>query len=297
VIHSFHLAELPAMVTASMLVRPPTRSSTPGLRHAECMAMMRFGTPILSPRRLQLGNAAVFAQWDDEAALDRFLADDPLGRRLAEGWHVRLQYLRRFGAIAALGDLPAVAGEWDDDEPIVAVTVARLKMPQVPRFLRWGKPVELLIANHPAAVFSTGAHRPPRTISTFSIWRSVREMNEMVHGHSDVPSAEVHKVAMAEQRRRDFHHESAFMRFRPLAEHGTWKGARLVQIREGRVAAAAMTDNNINDSDITNDGPTEDDENLDAPGEHSKDTGDEPTEGDENLDAPGEHSKDTGDEA
>jgi hypothetical protein len=57
------------------------------------------------------------------------------------------------------------------------------------------------------------------------------------------------------------------------------------------------TDNaSITDNDITS-GPTEDDENLDAPGEHSQDTGDEPTEDDENLDAPGEHSQDTGDEA
>ena len=55
-------------------------------------------------------------------------------------------------------------------------------------------------------------------------------------------------------------------------------------------------DASLSDKDITN-GPTEDDENRDAPGEHSKDTGDEPTESDENLDAPGEHSKDTGDES
>ena len=55
-------------------------------------------------------------------------------------------------------------------------------------------------------------------------------------------------------------------------------------------------DGSITDSDISSE-PTEDDENLDKPGEHSKDTGDEPTEDDQNLDNPGEHSKDTGDEA
>jgi hypothetical protein len=58
--------------------------------------------------------------------------------------------------------------------------------------------------------------------------------------------------------------------------------------------------NPISDDDITRDGPTEDEENLDTSGEHAKDTGDEtaePTEDDENLDAPGEHSKDSGDEA
>lgn len=53
-------------------------------------------------------------------------------------------------------------------------------------------------------------------------------------------------------------------------------------------------DASLSDSDITS-GPTEDDENLDSPGEHSEDTGDEPTEDDENVDAPGEHSGDTGD--
>lgn len=223
-IHSFHLAELPARATAAAMARPPTPSSNGGLQHAECLAMMRFGAPTVSPQRLQLGHFAMFAQWDDEEALDRFLTDHDLGRRLADGWHVRLQYLRRYGSIAALGELPRVAGEWSEDEPIVAVTVARLKFPQVPRFLRWGKPVEMLVADHPGTTFSTGAHRPPRTISTFSIWRSVRDMTDMVHGRSDVPRPEVHEVAMAEQRRKDFHHESAFMRFRPLSQHGLWQG-------------------------------------------------------------------------
>lgn len=58
-----------------------------------------------------------------------------------------------------------------------------------------------------------------------------------------------------------------------------------------------MSEASISSNDMTSDGPTEDDENIDAPGEHSQDTGDEPTEDDDNKDAPGEHSEDTGDEA
>jgi hypothetical protein len=228
VIHSFHLIDMPARESVRVLVRPPDRTAVAGLQHAECLVLMRFGAPIVSLARLQLRRLAMFAQWDNESALDRFLDTDALGRRLATGWHVRLHYLRRYGAIAALGDLPERAGNWDLDEPIVAVTIARMKLRELPRFLRWGRPVERLIASHPAAVFSTGAQRPPNTISTFSIWRTVREMTEMVHGRSDVPDAHVHQVAMAEQRRRDFHHESTFMRFRPLSEHGTWQGRHLV---------------------------------------------------------------------
>ena len=61
-----------------------------------------------------------------------------------------------------------------------------------------------------------------------------------------------------------------------------------------------MSNTPMSDDDITRDGPTEDEENLDAPGEHTQDSGDEseePTEDDENLDAPGEDSRDTGDDS
>jgi hypothetical protein len=225
VIHSFHLALLSPSLTLRALRRGPRAV---GLRHAECLALMRLGSPALSVERMQLRRLAMFAEWDDESALERFLADDDLGRRLEDGWHVRLQYLRRYGQVAALAGLPAQAGRSDPEEPIVAVTLARLKLPELPRFLKWGRPVERLVAGHPGTTFATAAIRPPRTFSTFTIWHSVRAMTDMVYGRSAVPQAHGHAVAMAEQDRRDFHHESAFMRFRPLSEHGTWEGRRLL---------------------------------------------------------------------
>lgn len=225
-VHTFHLAELPARTTARSLVRPPRPSDVPGLQHAECLAMMTLGSPTVSLERMQLGRIAMFAEWADEDALDRFLERDRLGCELAAGWHVRMQFLRRYGAVACLADLPVKAGDWDAEEPVVAVTLARLALPNLPRFLKWGKPVERLVADHPATTLALAAMRPPRTFSTFSVWQSVREMTEMVHGRSDVPGAGRHVVAMQEQRRKEFHHESAFMRFRPLAEHGEWQGRR-----------------------------------------------------------------------
>lgn len=185
---------------------------------------MRLGAPAVSPDRLQLRRIAVFAQWRDEDAVDRFLTDDPLGRHLATGWHVRLEYLRRWSRLAALPDLPARADDWDQDEPVVAVTVARMRLREVPRFLRWGRPVERQVRDHPGTTLALAAFRPPRTISTFSAWRTVREMEEMVHGRSGVSPDRRHADAMVENRRRDFHHEFAVLRFRPLSEHGTWEG-------------------------------------------------------------------------
>lgn len=220
-LHTFHLAEVPRSVGARALARP---LSAAGLDHAESLAMMRLGAPVVSLDRLQLRRLAVFAQWRDESAVDRFLADDPLGRQLAAGWHVRLQFLRRWSTLAALPGLPRRAGAWEQDEPVVAVTLARMRLLEVPRFLRWGRPVERLVRDHPGVTLALAAIRPPRTISTFSVWRTVREMEEMVRGHSAVPEPDRHATAMAERARRDFHHEFATYRFRPISEHGSWEG-------------------------------------------------------------------------
>lgn len=220
-IHSFHLADVPRLTGARALLRPPT---APGLDHLESLSLMRLGAPVVSPDRLQLRRLAVFAQWQDEAALERFLARDELGRSLASGWHVRLEYLRRWSSIAALPGLPVRAGSWDQDEPVVAVTLARMRIPEIPRFLHHGRPVERLVRDHPGVTLAVAAFRPLRTISTFTIWHSARQMVEMVHGHSRVPDPTRHVDAMRERERRDFHHEFATFRFRPLSEHGTWDG-------------------------------------------------------------------------
>lgn len=223
-VFTFHLARTTVATTAKALLRPPTADTVPGLRHAECMAVMALGAPIVSPRRMQLRHLAIFASWDSERAVDSFLADTDLGRALATGWHVRLGFLRRWGQISALDDLPPSDGESDPNAPVVAVTVARLKPFEVPRFIRWGRPVEVLVRDHPGVTLALAAMRPPGTVSTFSVWRSQREMLEMVRGEGAVPGAERHAVAMAERDRRDFHHEFTTLRFRPLSEHGRWRG-------------------------------------------------------------------------
>jgi hypothetical protein len=224
VIFSFHLAKATIATTATALLRPPTTSRLPGLRRVECMTVMALGSPIVSPARMQLRNLAVFARWDDEQAIDRFLVDHPLGRTLATGWHVRMEFLRRWGRVSGFDDLPANVGQEDAAAPVVAVTLARLKLPEVPRFIKWGKPVEELVRDHPATTLALAAMRPPRTVSTFSVWRSLREMTDMVRGRDSVPGADRHATAMVERNRRDFHHQFTTLRFRPLSEYGSWGG-------------------------------------------------------------------------
>jgi hypothetical protein len=99
-----------------------------------------------------------------------------------------------------------------------------MRIPELPRFLRSGRPVERLVRDHPAVTLAVAALRPPRTISTFSVWRTVQEMEDMVRGRSAVPDPSRHAAAMVERDRRDFHREFATYRFRAISEHGTWQG-------------------------------------------------------------------------
>lgn len=185
---------------------------------------MTLGAPILSPARMQLRNLAVFAAWESEHAIESFLGGTELGRTLAMGWHVRLELLRRWGCVSEFDEHPAGVGDTDPTAPVVAVTLARLKLPQVPRFIRWGKPVEELVRDHPGKTLALAAMRPPRTVSTFSVWRCEREMTDMVRGEGDVPGVMRHAAAMVERERKGFHHEFTTLRFNALRELGEWEG-------------------------------------------------------------------------
>ncbi len=225
-IFSFHIVETAPATTVRAMWRPPTKHQVTGLRHAECMAAMALGAPILSPSRMQLRNLAVFAFWESNGALDAFLADTELGATLSRGWHVRLKFLRQWGRFSEFPNLPANVEDTDPTQPVVAVTLARLKLPQVFRFIRWGKPVERLVRDHPGTTLALAAIRPPRTFSTFSVWRSLREMTDMVRGKGSSPGADSHANAMVERDRKDFHHKFTTLRFQAIAEHGEWMGRR-----------------------------------------------------------------------
>jgi len=223
-IYTFHLAKTNIRTTIGALYGPPTAKQFAGLNHAECMAMMTLGASVLSPSRMQLRNLSLFAAWENEDAIDQFLASTKLGHVLASGWHVRMQFQRRWGHIAEFSGLPLSIGEQDPEAPVVSVTLARMKLSQVLRFVRWGKPVEELVRDHPGTTLSLASMRLPRTVSTFSVWTSLREMLDMVHGHSALPQPERHAAAMVERERKNFHSEFTTLRFRPIAEYGSWEG-------------------------------------------------------------------------
>jgi hypothetical protein len=219
-VFSYHIVELSFFSALRAMMFPLKRNKAVGLIHAETMTIMKLGSSILSFSRFFNTRIVVFAQWEDEASIDRYLQSDGFGRQLANGWHVRLEFLRQWGKISGY-EIPDHQVEFVSG-PVVAVTLARMKYTEIPRFIMWGRPVEKLVRDHKGTTLSLASIRHPNTVSTFSIWKSQKEMTDMVHGHSKMPQPKRHIDAMRERDRKDFHFEFTTLRFRPISEHGTW---------------------------------------------------------------------------
>lgn len=214
---SVHLVEAGWRRAPGMLRYQPEPADVPGMTYAEAA----LSTPLRSGPvpRPGPGRFGLIAAWKDDRALDGFLADHPLASRLAEGWHARLEPVRLYGSWAGMPDLPTREKPIDDAEPVAVLTLGRPRISRAVPFLRTSAPAERAASTNPAVLASTALARPPRFVSTFSLWRSAGEMREYADG-ADGP----HQAAVRADRGRPFHHESAFVRFRPYASQGEWDG-------------------------------------------------------------------------
>ncbi len=219
---SYHLLDAPVWSVAARLWSSAALRRVPGLRHAECLLPMRLGHSVVRPGRYHLSSLVLFAFWDDEGHLERFLQAPPYRVFERAHWHVRLRFYRRWGSYAGLDDAKAYPELADPEGPTVGVTFARLRLTETLRFERWGKPVEEQVRDHPGVTRAAVAFRPFRTFSTFSMWRTEADMVGMVRGRLAERDGTQHRVAMQERARRDFHHEFTTMRFTPISEHGEW---------------------------------------------------------------------------
>jgi hypothetical protein len=167
------------------------------------------------------GGAGLIAAWEDDAALDGFLAHHPVAEQLAGGWRVRLRPMRIFGAWPELPGVVPREQPMEDGEPVAVLTLGRLRLTQMRRFLRASAAAEGLALANPAMLASTGLARPPRLVATFSLWRDTEAMRDYVDGRPEP----AHRDAVRAQAARPFHHHSAFLRFSPYAPEGSWAGA------------------------------------------------------------------------
>jgi hypothetical protein len=214
---SVHLADVGPRAGLAVLRKPPRPADVPGLTYAETA----FTAPItgrLLPAP-DLGRVGLIAAWEEDAALDEFAVRHPLGERLAGGWQLRMRPLRVSGSWPRMPGLPERQLPVDDEEPVAVLTLGRPRVGRLLPFLRSAAAAEAGSLDDPALLLATGLGRPPKLVSTFTVWHSAAAMKEYSYRQ-----AGAHQAAVRADRGRPFHHESAFIRFRPYASSGSWEG-------------------------------------------------------------------------
>jgi hypothetical protein len=217
VVASVHIADVGPGRALSLLRRAPAPGSIHGLRHANvgvCVPLSGTARPVPSLRRV-----ALIGWWDDDDALGRFVSGHPFATALTDGWHARLQPLRAHGTWPGLpGDLRPQR-DVAHDGPALVLTLGRLRLTQTRRFLKTSRPAERAASAAPGLFWGTAAARPP-FVATCSLWASSAALSDYAYGRGDP----AHPDAIAEQNEKDFHHVSAFVRFRPYDVCGSLAG-------------------------------------------------------------------------
>ncbi len=187
---------------------------------------------------------ALFAVWEDDDAVTRFLADSPVaerwGRLAREAWHVRLAPVRAHGswggenplagtgeresegAAAAGGDVAGAAVASPDPgaaAPVAILTRAAIRPLALLPFYRAIAPPAADLLRQPELIESVGVGEwPLARQATFSLWRSLEGARRYAYGRPD------HREVVRRTRAERWYSEELFARFRPYGSQGTWNG-------------------------------------------------------------------------
>jgi hypothetical protein len=174
----------------------------------------------VDPRRI-----ALFAVWDDDEAVDTFLARSPIARRwrdAEEAYTVRLRRLGGHGTwrgVDVLDRMADVAAADAEAGPVAVLTRATVRARHWPAFVGAGRRVSAEVAGAPGLLAVVGIGEAPiGRQATFSLWRRTADAHAFAYGRPD------HLDAVRRTRAEGWYGEQLFARFQPYGSAGTWDG-------------------------------------------------------------------------
>ncbi len=221
-IASFHLIDEPTWKIPIVLGRLGTDrlrlARAPGLAF---WRLLGTGNGDDTGRGADLSRSALFAVWDDERDLDRFLADSPVARRWRhadESWHVRLRTIGGHGTWKGV-DPQAGLDTGTADGPVAIITRANVRRGSWRAFGAASEVVDDELHRAPGLVDVVGiGETPVGSLATFSLWESLAAARNFAYSMPD------HVEVVRRTRAERWYAEEMFARFEPYASSGTWNG-------------------------------------------------------------------------
>jgi heme-degrading monooxygenase HmoA len=219
---SFHLVREPAWKTPIVLARLGTdRLRLPRVEGLVFWRLLGTGSGDRTGAGADLARSAVFAVWEDEAALDEFEATSPLARRwreASESWSVRLRGIGGHGRWRGVDPLEGLV-PGSRTGPVAVITRADVRRSAWSAFGTASEVVDAELHTAPGLIDVVAVGEAPvGRLATFSLWESLDAARHFAYSMPD------HAEVIRRTRTEGWYAEEMFARFEPYASHGTWDG-------------------------------------------------------------------------